>query len=119
MEVTAIATTPDYVHIGLAGRMDSAGVDKQEIRVYALFAPTNRNPILDLSQVTFLASMGIRVLITAAKTAKTRGLRAVIVAPRGPIRDTLSTAGLGSVLSIVDDPGAAIEWLRTGGPSTG
>ena len=115
MEVTAIATTPDYVHIGLSGRMDSAGVDKQELRVYALFAPINHHAILDLSAVSFLASMGIRVLITASKTARAHGVQAVIVAPPGMIRETLAHAGVASFMTIVDDVPSAIARVRGGG----
>lgn len=99
--------------------MDAAGVDKEEARVYALFAPTRTNAILDLTAVTFLASMGIRVLITAARTAKSRGVRLVIVSPPGLVREALTNAGLVGVLDVVDDVASATQSLQSGNHQPG
>ena len=113
MEVTEIAAGSDYVHIGLSGRMDAAGVEKQEARVYALFVPRGLHAVLDLSNVTFLASMGIRVLIMAAKTAKSKRARAAVVAPKGPVRDAIDTAAISGFVFIADDVASALDWIRS------
>jgi anti-sigma B factor antagonist len=112
MDVTALDTSPDLVHLEVSGRMDTAGVEKSESRFYALFAPRGVDSIFDLSKVTILTSMGLRILIAAAKTAQSKGFRVVLVAPAGPVRDVLDHAAIEELIPVVPDGAAARLLLR-------
>jgi anti-sigma B factor antagonist len=112
MEVTAAERTADLVRLELSGRMDTAGVEKVESRFYALFAPIGVSTVLDLTKVVVLSSMGLRLIITGAKTARAKGFRLVLVAPRGPVRDVLDGAAIGELLPIADDVAAAKTLLH-------
>src|SRR5689334_12580286 len=63
-----------YSDIGLVrrvvfvGRLDTAGVDRVETRFGAAVVAAGKNTVVDLSQVSFLASLGIRMLITTARS---------------------------------------------------
>ncbi len=117
MQISVVDTGDPFVHLALSGRMDTASVQSQEARFYAHFAPRGANVLFDLSGVSFLASMGIRVLVSGAKAARSKGASVVIVAPPGPVRDTLELAALGTLVPVVDEVAVARSLLsnRAGG----
>ena len=63
----------DVRKVILAGRLDTAGVDLIETRFGASIVPAGKNTVVDLSQVTFLASMGIRMLIATNRSLSRKG----------------------------------------------
>ena len=54
------------VRVTLAGRLDTQGVDRLETRFLAALV-AGANAVVDLSQVDFVSSMGIRMLVSAAR----------------------------------------------------
>ena len=62
----------------LAGRLDTAGVDRVETKFGAVIVPADKNTIVDLTQVSFLASMGIRMLIATARSLSRKGSKLVM-----------------------------------------
>jgi len=111
VDVIVVDRTDTMVYLELSGRMDTAGVEKSEAQFFALFAPRAVNTVFDLTKVTILTSMGMRVLISGAKIANAKGFRTVLVAPAGPIRDVLDHAGIDELIPIVDDGVAARSLL--------
>lgn len=111
MELT-IESSPELICVALSGRMDSAGVDKAEARFFASFASRGVDTLFDLTHVTLLTSIGLRVLISGAKTVHARGARVALVAPPGPIREVLEDAALHELMAIADDRTAAAAKLR-------
>jgi len=63
----------------LAGRLDTAGVDRVETRFGAAIVPAGKNTVVDLTQVTFLASMGIRMLIATTRALSRKGGKLCVV----------------------------------------
>jgi anti-anti-sigma factor len=54
-----------------------------------------------MSQVSFLASIGIRHLVTATKTLARKGGQLILIGSQDPIREVLTTAGLASMMAMV------------------
>jgi anti-anti-sigma factor len=111
MDMTVIERTGERIHLELSGRMDTAGVEKNEPRFFALFAPHGLATIVDLTKVTLLTSMGLRLVIGAAKTARSKGFALALVVPPGPVRDVLDGAAIGELVPIAADAAAARELL--------
>jgi anti-anti-sigma factor len=84
--------------IKLAGRIDTARVGEIETRFYAeVGAIKNKNDValIDLSEVEFLSSLGIRLLITAGKTFSQRQVRFGVIAPTSSdVMEALEISGL-------------------------
>ena len=66
MEVTEL--DGKAIKIALRGRLDTAGVDQIETRFSARIVPGGRQAIVDLAEVSFIASMGLRMFITVARS---------------------------------------------------
>lgn len=91
----------------IPGRVDAHSVGPIELRCLALIRslPADASLALDLRNCEFLASLGIRFLVSAAKFATQRSVRLVLlVPPGGPVRETLELAGLANVLPMLDHP---------------
>ena len=63
----------DVQRIALEGRLDIDGVQAIDVRFTALTTSGKSNVVLDLAGVTILASIGIRLLVTAARAQRARG----------------------------------------------
>jgi anti-sigma B factor antagonist len=95
------------VRISLEGRLDVDGTQKVE-QAFAYRTTTRAGRFaVDLSGVTFLASIGIRMLVTAARAQSQRGGRMILVSPESMTRKVLETAGVDQLIAIVPDLDAA------------
>jgi anti-anti-sigma factor len=69
--------------IMISGRLDMPGTDSVAAQLAELIAAPKKGVVVDLSAVNFLASIGIRALITSAKTVQQRGGKMVLVVNKG------------------------------------
>jgi anti-sigma B factor antagonist len=86
--------------VTLTGKLDIAGAQKIELPL-ATLAGTRGNLVIDMAGVDFIASIGIRQLVMAAK-AITRGAgRLVLLGPTAAVTEALEMSGLLDLLPIV------------------
>ena len=83
----------------LTGRLDAAGVVAVEPAVTRAVA-AHPKLALDLSGVPYMASMGLRLLMAAAKNLEKRGGRLVVVNPTPDVEGVLAVAGLEKPLRV-------------------
>jgi anti-anti-sigma factor len=105
MQVTAISAIS--AKVVLTGRLDLAGSAKIDLPFNAA-AGSNRNILVDMSGVTFVASIGIRTLVLGAKTVQRRGGRLLLISPQAEVEQVLEITGVLDLLPIVRDEAAAL-----------
>ncbi len=107
MRLDLIELSDNTVQLTLDGRLDLEGT--QSVEQKFAFASTTKSlgVIVDLSAVTFLASIGIRMLLTAARAQAARGGKLVLAAPRDPVRKVLEAAGIDQLVPVLNDVDAA------------
>ncbi len=104
MSISFKDTHESLRHICLTGRLDIAGIDDVSATFAELSASTTRSVVVDLSEVTFLVSFGIRELITNAKLIQRRGGRMVIfVGGNRAVHKTLETTGIDTLIPTFAD----------------
>jgi anti-sigma B factor antagonist len=92
--------------IRLKGKLDARGADAIEMKFIA--ATKNRDKVaIDMSEVDFLASLGIRMVVTAGKALARRGGKLVMFGAPDPVAKVITTAGLDEVVPLVADWAAA------------
>jgi anti-sigma B factor antagonist len=94
--------------IVLTGRLDTAGVDLIETRFGASIVPAGRNTVVDISQVTFLASMGIRMLISTTRSLSRKGGKIALYGATPAVREVIDTVALADIIPLVDNEDEAI-----------
>lgn len=107
MELAVHELESDILGIDLAGRMDINGTREIDLKFTALTATRRARILVDLSNVTFIASIGIRTLISNAKAQKLRGGSMVLFKPNNLVEEVLRTTGIDTIIPIVHDIEAA------------
>jgi anti-anti-sigma factor len=109
MEMTLSEIENKGIRIALHGRLDTPGVGAIESRFAA--AAARKNALVDLSDVTFLASMGIRMLLSAARGLKLSGHKIVLFGAPALVGEVLEHAGLDQIVPIAPDENTALQLL--------
>ena len=109
MEITSLS--PTRAKVVLKGRLDTAGADRIETKFVAALVPRGLSAIIDMSQVDFLTSMGLRVLISVARSLHRKEARLVLFAPQENIREVFETVSLSNIIRICESEADAIAAL--------
>src|SRR4030095_5161314 len=88
--------------IKLIGKLDIVGVGEIENQFAGYCAGENPRLLVDLSEVDFLASIGIRMLTLNAKSVASRGGRMVLLHPTPDVRQVLEITGIPAIIPIYD-----------------
>ena len=75
-----VALVENIARVKLCGRLDGQGVEQIETQFTALVVPINRNVVVDLSDVTFVSSGGLKMFIVAAKALRQHDANLVLFA---------------------------------------
>jgi anti-sigma B factor antagonist len=73
---------------------------------------TSDKIIVDLKDVDFLASLGMRTLVVSAKSLSAKGGKLVLVNPQSGVEKAIKSAGLDAIIPIAPDLNAAIALFR-------
>ena len=91
--------------IVITGRLDVEGTNSVASQLAELTEAPKKGVVIDLSSLKFLASIGIRAIITAAKTVKERGGKMVLVVDDGStVRMSLKATGVDQLVPVFDSP---------------
>jgi anti-anti-sigma factor len=97
---------PGYRGCRLSGEIDFTSSGPVQSTLLSMILPGGGTVMADLSQITFLDSSGLGVLVQAHRTALERDNRLVVVASP-PVRKLLRLTGLDTVLETYDELGVA------------
>ena len=86
----------------LSGRIDIAGAQEIDMRM-GIVAGSRRAVVIDLSGVSFIASMGLRCLVSAAKTVNNKQGRMVLLSPNAHVETVIKTTGIDTLIPIFHD----------------
>jgi len=88
--------------VGLVGRLDHLAAQEIDLKLTVLIS--RQGPVLvDMSQLTFIASIGIRTLVSSAKAQQRRGGSMVLYQPIDLVEEVLRTAGIDTIIPIAHD----------------
>ncbi len=100
------------VKVGLVGRLDTPGVDAVETRFTAAVCPRGARTVVDLSGVEFIGSLGLRMLITIARTLSRKNGKLVLYGPQAFVAQVLETASLGDIIPVQPDAASAVAAVK-------
>lgn len=100
MEFTATELKNGITLLGLRGRMDIMGVNEVETKFTSYCAGEKPKVIVDISGVEYLASIGIRLLVTSAKSMFTRKGKMVLLNPAPDVIGVLEITDIPSIIPV-------------------
>ena len=101
----------DLIEVTLTGRLDIQGAAEIDMPFTSVAATKRAGVLVDMSGVDFIASIGIRTLLSSAKALAGRGGKMVLHKPTDLVRSVLVTSGIDNMVPIIDDRDAAIATL--------
>jgi anti-sigma B factor antagonist len=99
MELRVEQLTDDIARAAPVGRWDAAGAMAIDLRMSVL-AGSGRSVIIDMTQVAFLSSMGIRTILVSAKAISARSACLVLMAPSEHVASVLTSTGINTLMPI-------------------
>jgi len=99
--------------LALIGRLDTPGVDSIETQLTAHLVPGGARAMIDLSQVTFIGSGGIRMFITIARALARRGGKLVLYGAQPLVAQVFETTSLNTIVPVRADVTAAAAAARS------
>lgn len=109
MKLKIINNDEHSTHVALSGRFDCEGVAE-------VFEDFKRNvtdrklpAILDMTEMDFISSLGLRTLQVAAQELKTHGAKLVLYNPQPFVAGELAAAGFTQSCPITNDLGEAMR----------
>lgn len=104
-------TINDIVVLAPNGRLDSASSPQLGGRLNTLAAVPQGRLVLDLGQVDFVSSAGLRVILAAAKQVRAASGKLVVCAVQPPVREVLDISGFSTLLTILPGRDGALGEL--------
>jgi anti-anti-sigma factor len=93
-------------HVALAGEFDLAAIEEFESAIGQLEADQPAAMVIDLSELRFMDSSGLRALVMADQRARKAGRRLAIVPGRPTIRRVFEITQLDDRLNLIESPPA-------------
>lgn len=112
MEITTEEIENGPTLVTLTGVLDIAGAERIDLQLGVL-ANSRGNLLVDMEGVSFLASMGIRSLLTAARIVSRRGGRMVLLKPQPTVEKVLVSTGVEEFMPIRHDRAEALAAFAT------
>jgi|SRR5579862_8492646 anti-sigma B factor antagonist len=100
MQITVSDRDAGFKRVTLVGKLDISGAQVIEVPLAAA-SGTRGNIVVDMTRVDFIASIGIRHLVMAAKAVARGAGKLVLLDPTPMVTEVLLVAGLEQLLPIV------------------
>jgi len=111
MELKVVERSDDVSHVKLIGKLDVAGMHAVDMKFHGYTAGQGDPCIVDLSDLEFIASLGMGMLISCAQSLQRKDQKMVILNPQKDVETVLKTAGLDNAIPIVKSENEALAKL--------
>lgn len=102
MELYREEINTEISKVVLNGRLDMQGAQEIDLEFTALTVTKGGKVIVDISNVSFLASLGLRCLLSAAKALSKKGGQMVLTSPQTNVAEVLKVSGIYQIIKIYD-----------------
>ena len=94
--------------VAVAGKLDALTAADYETTMKALLADGKTRCVVDFSELTYISSAGLRVVLAAAKSTKAAGGETRFAGVTGNVLAVIEMTGFNSILSLHDSVDAAL-----------
>jgi anti-anti-sigma factor len=112
VQIHEVRLDNDITHLALVGRLDVAGLKAADVKFHGYTAARRKPTLVDMSKVEFIASLGMRMLISCATALKRHGAKMVLLIPSGIVEESLKAVGIDQAIPTVHSLDDALQLLR-------
>jgi len=108
MELKVINNDGVYTHFALSGKLDIMGVGEIENKFIGYTAAQKKNALVDISGITFMGSMGLRLFLSAARSLNLEKKSLILLNPQPLVNEVLETSGIQDMVIIEHNAESAL-----------
>ena len=112
MELKVINTDDAYTHLALSGKLDIMGVGEIENKFIGYTAARKKNALVDISGITFMGSMALRLFLSAARSLNLEKKSLILLNPQPLVNEVLEASGIQDVVVIEHNAESALSKAR-------
>ena len=90
---TTITENDDRIVVVLEGELDTAAAQEVENALQPLFATSERDILFDCSHLEYIASSGLRILLSILKNAKANGRKVILKDVNDEVKNVFKLTG--------------------------
>ena len=110
-EVVLVEAAEAFTHVAVKGHLDAAGVGQADLKLTSQTVTRRKPAIVDLTEVGFIASLGIGMLVAIAKSMRAHHAGLAVVAGPSPVRHILEMTNLSPLIQVVGSRDEALRAL--------
>ncbi len=99
------------IEIIVSDRLDAATTPELEAFMVNLLESASTNIIFNLSNLEYISSAGLRIVLSSAKNAKSKDLEIVLSSLQGKVKDVFEMSGFMKMFRSFDSTEAALEQM--------
>jgi anti-anti-sigma factor len=111
MTISTESMEGDITRVLLDGRLDIEGAAVIDLRMNVL-AGSVKFLLIDLQNVSFIGSMGLRSIVIPAQAVRRRGGKVALLGPVPMVEEVLKASNIDQVIPIFHELDAAVAALR-------
>jgi len=111
MTISTEAMDGDITRVLLDGRLDIQGAAAIDLKMNVI-AGSSKFLLIDLRNVTFLGSMGLRSILVPAQAVRRRGGKVALFGPVPLVEEVLKTSNIEAIIPVFHDLDSAVAALR-------
>ena len=111
MTISTESIGEDITRVILDGRLDIPGAQAIDLKMNVI-AGSAKSLLVDLRNVTFLGSMGLRSILVPAQAVRRRGGKVALFGPTPMVKEVLNASNIGEIIPIFDELDSALASLR-------
>ena len=100
MEMTVNELNNGITLIALQGTLDIMGVNQVETKFAGYCSGENARILVDMSGVDYMASIGIRLLVTNAKSLRSRNGKMALLSPTTDVFNVLEMTDIPAIIPV-------------------
>lgn len=109
MEIRDRPPMGGVTRLALSGRLDPTTVGVLDTWIGRVLAMGAKKVLLDLEELDYISSAGLRVLLQAAKKISVGGGRFMLCEPQRSVKQVLDIAGFSSMMSVYATEAEALD----------
>src|SRR5260370_9740555 len=105
------ARSGEVLTLAFRGRLDAATHRQAEEHILKRIDEGGRKLVIDLAGLDYISSVGLRVLMLAAKRTKAASGSIVVCSLQPGIKDVFAIAGFSAIFQVFETHAEAVEYL--------
>ena len=110
-DVVLVEATEAITHVAVRGNLDEVGVREVNLKLTSQTVTRRKPAIIDLTDVGFITSLGIGLLVSIRRSMRSLGLGLAVVVGSTAVRRVLEIADIGVMIPLVETGDEALREL--------